>query len=436
MTQLEDDFLRRLDHEPLDANRLADRYQNLRAREDLLNRQHHRLRAAVDRSAGAGELNTLAADLHTEYQGFLSAFSWHERGEINRFPAGYPTPWRLAQLHCDREDLEAAGGRSPAAVYREAPESALDGLSPPAREVVNSLIDSDMSVQPLRILDDPHGYGLLGSRSIEGPFELADPPPDPHLTQAARRFSREGRQVLRAVALAAHYSGSRVLAVPATEAARSAAHNQRYAHHVADDPQTAIANLTSGQWKPPPGALIIVDDADEVAADELRGLCTLAGRTNTKLVLVSADRAGLGTTANPATANRAKTPTHCNTSCPGASTSANLAITSCAPPPQTTPAACSATCPPSISFPTTSPTNRPPRCSKATSRSWPHTALAAPSRRYTPARNCRTTASTDSAFKRSTQPWPVVNGSGDHLPGRRPPRLASRAPWRPNSDFA
>lgn len=299
MTQLEDDFLRRLDHEPLDANRLADRYQNLRAREDLLNRQHHRLRAAVDRSAGAGELNTLAADLHTEYQGFLSAFSWHERGEINRFPAGYPTPWRLAQLHCDREDLEAAGGRSPAAVYREAPESALDGLSPPAREVVNSLIDSDMSVQPLRILDDPHGYGLLGSRSIEGPFELADPPPDPHLTQAARRFSREGRQVLRAVALAAHYSGSRVLAVPATEAARSAAHNQRYAHHVADDPQTAIANLTSGQWKPPPGALIIVDDADEVAADELRGLCTLAGRTNTKLVLVSADRAGLGTTANP-----------------------------------------------------------------------------------------------------------------------------------------
>lgn len=298
MTQLEDDFLRRLDQEPLDANRLADRYQNMRAREELLNRQHHRLRAAVDRSAGAGELKTLAADMHTEYQAFLSAFSWQERGEINRFPAGYPTPWRLAQLHCDRGDLEAAGGRSPAAVYREAPESALDGLSPAARTVVNALIDSDMSVQPLRILDDPRGYGLLGSRSIEGPFDAVETPPEPHLTQGARRFSREGRQVLRAVALAAHHSGSRVLAVPATETARSAAHNQRYAHHVADDTNTAIAKITTGQWKPPPGALIVVDDADELAADDLRQLTTLAGRTNTKLVLVSADRAGLGTAAD------------------------------------------------------------------------------------------------------------------------------------------
>ena len=295
MTQLEDDFLRRLDQKPLDANRLADRYQNLRARDDLLNRQHHRLRAAADRSARAGELKTLAAQMHTEYQGFLSAFNWHERGEINRFPAGYPTPWRLAQLHSDRGDLEAAGGRSPAAVYREAPESALDGLSPAARNVVTALTDSDMSVQSLRILDDPRGYGLLGSRSIEGPFEVAEAPPDPHLTQAARRVSREGRHVLRAVALAAHYSGSRVLAVPATNAARTAAHHQRYAHHVADDPHTTIDKLTTGQWKPPPGALIVVDDADEIAADDLRDLTALAGRTNTKLVLVTADRAGLGT---------------------------------------------------------------------------------------------------------------------------------------------
>ena len=298
MTQIEDDFLRRLDQEPLDANRLADRYQNMRAREELLNRQHHRLCAAVDRSAGVGELKTLAADMHTEYQAFLASFSWHERGEINRFPAGYPTPWRLAQLHCDRGDLEAAGGRSPAAVYREAPESALDGLSPPARTVVNALIDSDMSVQPLRILDDPHGYGLLGSRSIEGPFDAVETPLDPNLTQAARRFSREGRQVLRAVALAAHYSGSRVLAVPASKTARSAAHNQRYAHHVADDPRTAIAKLTAEQWKPPPGALIVVDDADELDAHDLRQLTTLAGRSNTKLILVTADRAGLGTAAD------------------------------------------------------------------------------------------------------------------------------------------
>ncbi len=298
MTQLDDDFLRRLDQKPLDANRLADRYHNLRTREALLNRQHQQLCAAVERGAGASELQTLAEAMHTEYQGFLSTFSWQERGEINRFPAGYPTPWRLARLHCDRGDLQAAGGRSPAAVYRDAPESALDGLTPAGREIVTALTDSDMSVQPLRILDDPRGYGLLGSRSIEGPFDAADTPPDPHLTQVARAFSREGRQVLRAVALAAHYSGSRVLAVPATAAARSAAHHQRYAHHVADDPGTAVAKLTTGQWKPPPGALIVIDDADELASDDLRQLTGLAGRTNTKLVLVTADRAGLGTAAD------------------------------------------------------------------------------------------------------------------------------------------
>lgn len=102
MTQLDDDFLRRLDQKPLDANRLADRYHNLRTREELLNRQHQQLCAAVERCAGAGELQTLAEAMHTEYQRFLSAFSWQERGEINMNHPGFrahsvtgvPPSWR------------------------------------------------------------------------------------------------------------------------------------------------------------------------------------------------------------------------------------------------------------------------------------------------------------------------------------------------------
>lgn len=293
MTAIEDDFLRRLDRAPLDANSVADRHQAFRAREELLNKQHQRLQAAVERGTSGETLKGLVAALNEEFRSFLNEFSWEDRKELNRFPEGYPTPWLVGELHYDQEDLAAAGGRSPAAVYRDAPDTALDGLSEPARKVVSALIDSDMTVQPLRILDDPRGYGPLGSRSIEGPFD-AEPARDAHARQAARHWSQQGRHVLRAVGLAAHYSGSRALAIPVTETARAAAHSQRYAHHVADDHRGAIDKLTTGQWRSPPGALIVVDDADELAPDDLRQLTALAGRTNTKLLLVSADRAGLG----------------------------------------------------------------------------------------------------------------------------------------------
>lgn len=294
MTAIEDDFLRRLDRAPLDANSVADRHQAFRARDELLNKQHQRLQAAVDSGTSGETLKGLVTALNEEFRSFLNGFSWEDRKELNRFPEGYPTPWLVGELHYGQEDLAAAGGRSPAAVYRDAPETSVTGLSQSARAVVRALGDSDMAVQPLKILDDPRGYGPLGSRSIEGPFD-AEPPRRGHRArEAARRRSREGRQVLRAVGLAAHYSGSRVLAIPVTEAARTAARTQRYAHHVAEDERAAIEKLATGVWRPPPGALIIVDDADELVPDDLRQLTKLAGATNTKLIVVTADRAGLG----------------------------------------------------------------------------------------------------------------------------------------------
>jgi hypothetical protein len=294
MTAVQDDFTRRLDRDPLDANSLADRYQSFRARQELLTTLHQCLCDGLDNGVTGTDLEALITSMHDEFRSFLNTYSWDDRKDLNRFPAGYPTPWLLGGLHHDLEELAAAGGRSPAAVYRDAPETSVTGLSQSARAVARALGDSDMAVQPLKILDDARGYGPLGSRSIEGPFDAEPPRRDHRAREVARRRSQEGRQVLRAVALAAHYSGSRVLAIPVTEAARTAARTQRYAHHVAEDERAATEKLATGVWRPPPGALIIVDDADELVPDDLRQLTKLAGATNTKLILVTADRAGLG----------------------------------------------------------------------------------------------------------------------------------------------
>lgn len=302
MTAIEDDFIRRLDRAPLDANALADRYQAFRARDELLTTLHERLHTAAMRGVSGAQLSALAAEMNwTDFHGFLSRYDWQQRADLGRFPQGYPTPWRLGSLHHDVGVLEAAGGRSPAAMYADARENEVAGLSDSARTVVRALTDSDMSVQPLKILDDPRGYGTLGSIGVEGRNNAASAQPaigERNTRTApsnARHWSQQGRQVIRAVALAAHDSGARVLAIPVTHAARIEARIRRYAHHTADDPNTAIDKLVGGAWKkPPPGALIIVDDADELSTKQVCQLAGYAASTNAKLLLVTADREGIG----------------------------------------------------------------------------------------------------------------------------------------------
>jgi len=331
-TPAEADFIARLDRDPLDANQIADRYEAFRARDAVLTAQHERLSAAAHYGVTGAELDALLDTLYDDFSGFLAGYRGEDRAELNRFPPGYPTPWRLGRMHQDLDTLAAAAGHSPAAVYRDAPESAQADLSVVGRAAVGAITGSAMSVQPLKILDDPRGYSRLGSRSIEGdPPGAADRNPQRNLNirdvdreakflratenwadeeveqtmgtdyARSRRDRRtladtrdEGRRILRAVSLAAHYSGHRVLAIPATAEARNEAQARRYAHHVAADPLAAIAKRATGEWKPPPGSLLIIDDADELGAEELRQLSTLAATTNAKLLLVTADHAGMG----------------------------------------------------------------------------------------------------------------------------------------------
>jgi hypothetical protein len=333
-TQAEADFIARLDDDakPLTANQIADRYQAFRSRDEVLTALHERLSDAAHRGVTGRELDAVVHTLRDDFNGFLAGYRGEQRAALNRFPPGHPTPWRLGRMHLDLDTLAAAAGHSPASVYRDAPDSAQTDLSEAGRTVVAAITGSAMSVQPLKILDDPRGYGPLGSRSVEG-----DPPvaggrdtqrnlnirdvdreakfltatenwTDEEVEQTmgtdyarSRRARRtladtrtEGRRILRAVSLAAHYSGHRVLAIPATAEARNEAQTRRYAHHVAADPLAAIAKMATGEWKPPPGSLLIIDDADELGAEELRQLSTLAAATNAKLLLVTADHAGMG----------------------------------------------------------------------------------------------------------------------------------------------
>jgi hypothetical protein len=149
-------------------------------------------------------------------------------------------------------------------VYADAPATALAGLSEEGRAAVGQITGSAMSVQVLR---------------VHAGAEKAD--------------------AIAAIALAAHHGGHRVLALPASAAAAARAAERRYAHATAET-ASAIANMESGQWAPPPGSLLIVDDADHLDADQIRWLVANAGATNTQLLLITDD-------ATPAGANRALT---------------------------------------------------------------------------------------------------------------------------------
>ena len=91
---------------------------------------------------------------------------------------------------------------------------------------------------------------------------------------------------LAAIAAAAHHHRHRILALPATEEAATYADEHRYA----DTSTTAAAgidNLQSGRWKTPTGSLLIIDDSDQLPAEQLHWVTTNTAATNTKLLLVT-----------------------------------------------------------------------------------------------------------------------------------------------------
>ncbi len=133
-------------------------------------------------------------------------------------------------------------------------------MSAAAQTVVSHIVDSDIAVQLLQIGGSP-----------------------------------EKAAVIRAVALAAHHSDAKVLAIPASPAAAHHARQHRYSH-ATTTPAEAIDKLTNGQWAPPPGTLLIADDADHLDDAQLRRLASYAGSTNTKLLLVTSTTAAPGPT--------------------------------------------------------------------------------------------------------------------------------------------
>ena len=167
----------------------------------------------------------------------------------------------LDQMREEIELVESAGLRSPATVYADCPAEVAADLSAPAQTVVSNLVDSDMAVQLLHVGDN----------------------------------SAEKAAIIRAVALAAHHSDAKVLAIPASPAAADHARRRRYSDAIAT-PAEAIDKLTTGEWKPPPGTLLIADDADQLDDAQLRRLATYAGSTNTKLLLVTRTTAAAGPT--------------------------------------------------------------------------------------------------------------------------------------------
>ena len=166
--------------------------------------------------------------------------------------AGIDLAVQVGVLRSEVEVLEAAGGRAPAGMYR-VPEPALQSLDEESVRAVIAIANSAQAVQPLQ----------LG----EGADKAA---------------------VLAALTAAAHQHQHRVLALPATQQGADYAEAHRYAD-TTTDAAGGRDNLQSGRWSLPIGSLVIVDDADQLPAGQLRWLIDDAAATNTKLLLLTSD---------------------------------------------------------------------------------------------------------------------------------------------------
>jgi len=150
------------------------------------------------------------------------------------------------------EMLAAAGQRSTVVGHRTPPAETVAGLDEQAREAVRRIAVSHQAVQPVQ---------------IDGATDIA--------------------AVVRAIAATADLDhGHQVLALPGSAAASNRATAHPYSD-VTGDPHTALDTLRSGAWTSPRGGLIVVDDADHLAVEQLRALTAHAAATGTKLLLIT-----------------------------------------------------------------------------------------------------------------------------------------------------
>jgi conjugative relaxase-like TrwC/TraI family protein len=162
----------------------------------------------------------------------------------------------VSRLRAEVDYLDAAGGVSGAGMY-PAPPDRYASVPEPDRQAVAAVAAGAQSVQVLTVGADA-----------------------------------DKTAALTAIAAAARAKEHRNLALPATDTAKTHFDAHPYAD-AANTPQVAHDRFTAGQWTPPPGTLIVVDDADHLTAEQLHCFTENAVRTNTKLLLVttpSADR--------------------------------------------------------------------------------------------------------------------------------------------------
>ncbi len=164
--------------------------------------------------------------------------------------SGYQLAANLPALRTEIDFADTAGRAFAPATGYAAPADALQHLDHEHRRVVTAVARNLQAVQSLHL------------------YPGADKP-----------------ALLEAVTAAAHRDHRPVVALPATPQAQAYANFHRYADITPPEPDRAIANMrarTSQGGQFPRGNLVIVDDADHLAAHQLQWLAENAAATNTK----------------------------------------------------------------------------------------------------------------------------------------------------------
>lgn len=158
-------------------------------------------------------------------------------------------PWiDLATARDEVEILSAAGVRSPAAMYGAVPAGNLDDQHRVAAAVV---ADSPQAVQCLHLGAEADKAGVVAALAAAAQTSQARPILVPCSAESVNWVVNHGLSVSRVS-------------------------SAQFDAEVADE-----------QWAPPRGALVILDDADQVSPQTLRGAMAAAGETNSKLVMIT-----------------------------------------------------------------------------------------------------------------------------------------------------
>lgn len=158
-----------------------------------------------------------------------------------------------------------------------------------------------VDVEMLRAeVDSLHAAGRISGAG------MYEPPPDRYASvpeddrKAVAHAARGGQSVqvltvgdgadkaaaLEAIAAAARASDKQVFAIPATEEATAIYREHRYADGY-NTPAAVHDGLSSGHVNVQPGSLLVVDDADQLTANQVRFFTEHAANTKTKLLLVN-----------------------------------------------------------------------------------------------------------------------------------------------------